>query len=123
MEVVLVRAKDVLGREGEGLAAAFLEGQGMQVVDRNWRCSEGEIDIVAMDGQTLVVAEVKTRRTLAFGHPFEAVGPEKLARLHRLSASWCREHHVNPRSRRVDVVGVIHDGAAAPQLEHLRGVS
>lgn len=118
-----MRAKDVLGREGEGLAAAFLEDQGMQVVDRNWRCSEGEIDIVAMDGQTLVVAEVKTRRTLAFGHPFEAVGPEKLARLHRLSASWCREHHVNPLSRRVDVVGVIHDGAAAPRLEHLRGVS
>ncbi|BCW84684.1 UPF0102 protein [Paenarthrobacter ureafaciens] len=121
-EVVLMRAKDVLGREGESVAAAFLEGQGMQVVDRNWRCGEGEIDIVALDGDTLVIAEVKTRRNVAFGHPFEAVGPEKLARLHRLTSSWCRERGVNPSRRRVDVVGVIHDGVGSPHVEHLRDV-
>ncbi|WP_347107708.1 YraN family protein [Paenarthrobacter sp. S56] len=120
--MVLVRAKDILGREGEALAAAFLEGLGMLVLDRNWRCNEGEIDIVALDGNTLVVAEVKTRRSLDYGHPFEAVGPGKLARLHRLSASWCRHHRANPQSSRVDVVGVLHDGVTAPQLEHLRGV-
>ena len=57
-----MRAKDVLGREGESVAAAFLEGQGMQVVDRNWRCGEGEIDIVALDGDTLVIAEVLHER-------------------------------------------------------------
>lgn len=117
-----MRAKDVLGRDGEGLAAAFLEDQGMHVVDRNWRCVEGEIDIVALDGDTLVIAEVKTRRSLAYGHPFEAVGPEKLARLHRLTSSWCREHGVNPSSRRVDVVGVVHDGVGSPHVEHLRDV-
>jgi putative endonuclease len=117
-----MRAKDVLGREGESVAAAFLEGQGMQVVDRNWRCGEGEIDIVALDGDTLVIAEVKTRRNVAFGHPFEAVGPEKLARLHRLTSLWCRERGVNPSRRRVDVVGVIHDGVGSPHVEHLRDV-
>ncbi|MFJ4168743.1 YraN family protein [Paenarthrobacter sp. NPDC089714] len=120
--MVLMRAKDILGREGEALAAAFLEGQGMQVLERNWRCSEGEVDIVALDGKTLVVAEVKTRRSLAYGHPFEAVGPEKLARLHRLATRWVREHGLPSLGRRIDVVGVIHDGAGEPQLEHLQGV-
>lgn len=117
-----MRAKDILGRNGEALAAGFLEGQGMRIVDRNWRCADGEIDIVALEGDTLVVAEVKTRSSLDYGHPFEAVGPAKLARLHRLAASWCREHELNAPRRRVDVVSVIHNGIGDPQMEHLRGV-
>ena len=117
-----MRAKDILGRNGEALAAGFLEGQGMRIVDRNWRCADGEIDIVALEGDTLVVAEVKTRSSLDYGHPFEAVGPAKLARLHRLASSWCREHELNAPLRRVDVVSVIHNGIGDPQLEHLRGV-
>jgi putative endonuclease len=117
-----MKAKDVLGRHGETLAVAFLETQGMRIVDRNWRCPEGEIDIVALYGDTLVIAEVKTRKSLAFGHPFEAVGAAKLARLHRLALSWCRDHELRAPRRRVDVVGVIDDGVGEPQLEHLRGV-
>jgi putative endonuclease len=89
-----MKAKDLLGRHGETLAVAFLETQGMRIMDRNWRCSEGEIDIVALDGDTLVIAEVKTRKNLAYGHPFEAVGAAKLARLHRLAFSWCRDHEL-----------------------------
>ncbi|MFJ5958485.1 YraN family protein [Paenarthrobacter sp. NPDC092416] len=117
-----MRAKDILGRSGEALAADFLENQGMRIVDRNWRCSDGEIDIVALDDETLVVAEVKTRRSLAYGHPFEAVGAAKLARLHRLVSSWCRDHELHAPSRRVDVVSVIDDGVGEPRIEHLRGV-
>jgi putative endonuclease len=94
----------------------------MRIVDRNWRCPEGEIDIVAIDGDTLVVAEVKTRRSLDYGHPFEAVGTAKLARLHKLAHSWCREHELRLARRRVDVVGVVDDGIGEPVLEHLRGV-
>ena len=56
-----MKAKDLLGRRGEELAADYLESQGMRIVDRNWRCPEGEIDIVALDGDALVIAEVKTR--------------------------------------------------------------
>jgi putative endonuclease len=104
------------------LAADFLENQGMRIVDRNWRCPDGEIDIVAIEGDTLVVAEVKTRKSLDYGHPFEAVGEAKLARLHRLSSSWCREHGLKALRRRIDVVSVIDSGAGEPQLEHLRGV-
>src|SRR5213076_3405079 len=115
-----MKAKDQLGRHGETLAVTFLETQGMRIVDRNWRCPEGEIDIVALDGDTLVIAEVKTRKSLAYGHPFEAVGTAKLARLHRLASSWCRAHELCAQRRRVDVVAVIDDGVGVPKLEHLR---
>lgn len=117
-----MRAKDALGRRGEEVAAGYLEAQGMRIVDRNWRCAEGEIDIVALDGDALVIAEVKTRTSLAFGHPFEAVGAEKLARLHRLASAWCRDHELRMPLRRVDVIAVLDGGAGVPAVEHLKGV-
>lgn len=117
-----MKSKDLLGRRGEELAAVYLESLGMLVVERNWRCTEGEIDIVALDGDALVIAEVKTRRSLDYGHPFEAVGKAKLARLHRLAAAWCRENELRTPLRRVDVIAVLDDGVGEPAVEHLRGV-
>ncbi|SDP79156.1 putative endonuclease [Arthrobacter sp. ok909] len=117
-----MRAKDVLGRRGEDLAAGYLESLGMQVLERNWRCSEGEIDIVALDGDAVVIAEVKTRKSLAYGHPFEAVGADKLARLHRLASAWCRAQGLGAPPCRVDVIAVIDDGTGEPAVEHLKGV-
>lgn len=117
-----MKSKDVLGRRGEELAVGYLESLGMLVVERNWRCAEGEIDIVALDGDALVIAEVKTRRSLDYGHPFEAVGADKLARLHRLGSAWCRDRELRMPLRRVDVIAVVDDGGGAPQLEHLKGV-
>jgi putative endonuclease len=118
-----MRAKDLLGRRGEDLAASYLESQGMLILDRNWRCPDGEIDIVALDGGALVVAEVKTRKSLAYGHPFEAVGPDKLARLHRLGSAWCRDHELRTPLHRIDVIAVLDDGAGEPLVEHLKGVA
>ena len=117
-----MRAKDVLGRRGEDLAAGYLEAHGMRIVERNWRCPEGEIDIVALDGDALVIAEVKTRRSLAYGHPFEAVGADKLARLHRLASAWCRDHELRMPLRRVDVIAVLDDGVGKPADKHLKVV-
>jgi putative endonuclease len=117
-----MKAKDLLGQRGEELAAGYLESLGMLVVERNWRCTEGEIDIVALDGDALVITEVKTRRSLDYGHPFEAVGAAKLARLHRLGAAWCRDRELRMPLRRVDVVAVVDDGGGDPLVEHLRGV-
>ena len=74
------------------------------------------------DTDALVIAEVKTRRTLDYGHPFEAVGPDKLARLHRLGAAWCRDRELRMPLRRIDVIAVIDDGGGSPLVEHLRGV-
>lgn len=117
-----MKSKDLLGRHGEDVAAGYLKSLGMLVVERNWRCPGGEIDIVALDGDTLVIAEVKTRRSLDYGHPFEAVGADKLARLHRLGAAWCRDRELRMPLRRVDVVAVVDDGSGHPLVEHLKGV-
>jgi putative endonuclease len=118
-----MRAKDTLGRRGEQLAADHLVEEGLEILDRNWRCDIGEIDIVARQGSTVVVVEVKTRSSTAFGHPFDAVTGEKLSRLHRLGRRW-REAHPEHRGRplRIDVVGVLLPGSD-PRIERLVEVS
>ncbi|WP_378145618.1 YraN family protein [Cnuibacter sp. UC19_7] len=114
-----MRAKDTLGRRGEQAAADHLVAQGLEILDRNWRCEIGEIDIVALDGETVVVVEVKTRSTSAFGHPFEAINGEKLVRLHQLGRRWRVAHPDHRRRRmRVDVVGVLWPGSEA-RIERL----
>jgi putative endonuclease len=114
-----VRAKDVRGRLGEDLAVEHLIGQGLTVLDRNWRCELGELDIVARDGDALVVCEVKTRSSRQFGDPLEAVTPTKAGRLRRLAARWVAEHEVRPREIRIDVVGIVLAGGS-PEIEHVR---
>jgi len=115
-----VKAKDAWGKYGEDVAARHLQTQGFVVLERNWRCDVGEIDIIARDGDTLVVCEVKTRTSSAFGAPLEAVTMQKAARLRRLAAGWMRSHQVRPKDVRIDLVGVIC-GHGEPQIEHVRG--
>ena len=117
-----MRAKDGVGRYGERVAAAYLERSGWQVIDRNWRGRDGELDIVALDAGALVVVEVKTRRGLGYGHPAEAVTARKLARLRRLTAQWLAAHDAHPGSIRIDVIAVLVPRAGAARLEHLVGV-
>ena len=88
------RQRLALGAYGEGLAARHLTGQGMVLLDRNWRCELGEIDLVLRDGPALVVCEVKTRSSTAYGTPLQAVTGQKAARLRRLAARWLAEHPV-----------------------------
>ncbi len=117
-----MRVTDAVGRYGEDLAARYVDEVGWRVLDRNWRCPAGELDLVALEGDELVAVEVKTRRSIAFGHPSEAVTARKLARLRRLTALWLAAHDdVRPASVRIDVVAVLL-GSGAPQLEHLVGV-
>jgi len=110
-----------LGRFGEDTAARGLAAQGWRILDRNWRCRLGEIDIVAQDGGDLVVVEVKTRRGTAFGPPEEAVTQAKLARLRRLAAAWLGAQDRRFDGVRVDVVAV-RVGVDGVRVEHLRGV-
>lgn len=117
-----MRAKDAVGAYGERVAERFLVEAGLVVLDRNWRCPSGEIDIVARDGQCLVVCEVKTRSSAAYGHPLEAVTWRKAARLRRLAWLWVDEHGVRPREVRIDVVAVLRSGSGAATVEHLRAV-
>ncbi|GAA4941476.1 hypothetical protein GCM10023238_04120 [Streptomyces heliomycini] len=117
------RARGALGRYGETLAARRLTQAGMTVLQRNWRCGRtGEIDIVARDGDALVVCEVKTRRAGPFQHPMEAVTPAKADRLRDLAGRWLQEHGgAPPGGVRIDLVGVLLPARGAPVVEHVRG--
>ncbi|MGH9072662.1 MAG: YraN family protein [Acidimicrobiales bacterium] len=97
-----------LGRRGEAAAAAWYEARGYEVLARNWRRREGEIDLVLGQGRAYVFCEVKTRTTDAFGVPAEAVTREKQLRLRRLAARWLDEEAPGPaRQIRFDVVSIL----------------
>ena len=104
------------------MAARYLELAGYSIVDRNWRCPQGEIDLVARDGGELVFVEVKTRSSVAFGHPLEAITASKLARLRRLAAAWCEAHPGHHNHIRIDAVGIIAPRLGEVEVEHLERV-
>lgn len=114
-------AKDELGRRGEQLAADYLEGQGLAILARNWRCAEGELDIIATGGDTTVIfCEVKTRSGDRFGTPVEAVTQGKRRRIRRLAFLWLTT--MKPRTwpiLRFDVVGVLIAPGGDPQIRHV----
>lgn len=115
--------RQALGRYGEDVAARFLIAAGLVVLERNWRCPDGELDIIAREGDVLVACEVKTRRGEGFGSPLEAVTARKAARLRRLVGRWLAEHPVRPAEVRIDVVGVLRPPRGAARVEHVRGVA
>jgi len=114
----------LLGRRGEEIAARHLRELGHVVLDRNWRASRGrgELDLVTLLGDGVVAVEVKTRSSLEFGHPFEAVRPAKLERLYRLGWEWCETHRMRGRLARVDLVAILLPATGEPVIEHLEGV-
>ncbi|WP_078631958.1 YraN family protein [Streptomyces resistomycificus] len=120
-----MNARGGLGKYGEDLAARRLAAAGMTVVQRNWRCGRtGEIDIVARDGDVLVVCEVKTRRAGPFQHPMAAITPTKADRLRGLAERWVQEHGgAPPGGVRIDLVGVVLPRRGAAVVEHVRGVA
>lgn len=117
-----MRATDALGRRGEDLAAAHLNDLGLVVLERNYRSRRGEIDIIARDGNILVICEVKTRSSDHFGHPLAAVDHRKLRRMRQVAMDWVGERGVRPSTIRFDVIGIIESPHGHPTLEHLRGV-
>ncbi|MEU6573744.1 YraN family protein [Streptomyces sp. NPDC046805] len=118
-------ARGALGQYGEDLAARRLTEAGMTVLERNWRCGRtGEVDIVARDGDVLVICEVKTRRGSGYEHPMAAVTSEKASRLRDLAERWIQAHGgAPPGGVRIDLVGVLLPDRGAPLLEHARGVA
>jgi putative endonuclease len=114
--------KQALGAYGETLAARYLVEQGMVVLDRNWRCDAGEVDLVLRDGEVLVVCEVKTRSSTRYGTPHEAVSEVKLARLRRLAVRWLDEHGVVAADIRIDLVGILRPRRGASVVDHVRGI-
>jgi putative endonuclease len=117
-----LNAKDTLGQQGEQAAAEYLQRAGMRILARNWRCAEGELDIVAAERRVLVVCEVKTRSNARFGAPLEVISRQKRSRLRRLAIRWVVAHGVLFDEIRIDVVGVMKDPAGGFTIEHARGV-
>lgn len=111
-----------LGKRGEDIAAAHLSRRGYKVLERNWRCARGEIDIIATFGAHLVFVEVKTRSSRAFGAPLESITFLKLSRLKSLALAWCQAHPNQSGSLRIDAIGVIAPFDTPYELEHLEGV-
>ncbi len=114
--------RQALGAMGERVAERHLVAAGLVVLDRNWRCPVGEIDLVLRDGDVLVVCEVKTRASVDHGTPHEAVGDAKLDRLRRLGTAWQVAHDVTATDVRVDLVAVLRPRRGAAVVEHVRGI-
>ena len=120
-----MQVKDALGRFGEQVAAAHLRAAGIQVLACNWRCREGELDIVGQDGGTLVFVEVKTRSSVVYGLPGEAVDRRKIARIRRLATLWMDDYRSDGESPfwtdlRFDVISVLRTRADGLAVDHLR---
>ena len=119
-----MRAKDGLGKYGERVAATHLVNDGYELIDRNWRCDDGELkgelDIVARRGGVLTFVEVKTRSSVAFGEPAEAVGRDKVRKIRELATVWLRRHESDHDDISFDVMSVLHTGKGAAQVTHLR---
>ena len=120
--LLVMDAHLALGRYGEELAARYLRERGMRVLERNWRCPEGEIDIVALDGDCLVVCEVKTRAGTGAGDPVEAVTHEKVGRLRRLTAVYLRTRSRPVARARIDVIGVLARRGRPSVVRHVEAV-
>lgn len=112
-----------LGARGEAIAHEHLEDRGCIVLARNWRTREGELDLIVRDGDTVVAVEVKTRSSLDYGHPLEAITARKAHRLRRLLGAWAREHAARGTRLRVDAIGVVLRGRDRPRIEHLQGIA
>ncbi|WP_374929771.1 YraN family protein [Kytococcus sedentarius] len=117
----MTRERTTLGRRGEDIAARWWQERGARVLDRNWRHRLGEIDLVVALGPRLVVCEVKTRSTVAFGAPIEMVTLAQRRRLRRLTAAWLQEHPGSWAEIRIDVVGVLAPRRGPATVQHVPG--
>lgn len=103
----MTNRRQALGAAGEDQTAAWYSARGYEVLARNWRCQEGELDLVLRHGRIVVFCEVKTRSSVAFGLPAEAVTPVKQRRVRRLALSWLQESGTHYDGLRFDVASVL----------------
>lgn len=114
----MTRRRARLGHSGERAAADFLRAKGYEVVIENYRCPLGEIDLVARDGRTLVVCEVKTRKDDSAGHPLESITPRKRAKLRQVAEYYWEYEADQSLALRFDFIAVFVNDSA-PRIEHL----
>ncbi len=108
-----------LGKQGEDMATAHLKKNGFQIVTRNYRQKSGEIDIIARDGEWLVFIEVKTRKSLRFGQPFEAVTQKKQTQIGRVALDYMTRNKLLDQAVRFDVISIMVNQDGKADIEHL----
>ena len=117
-------ARVQLGRRGERLARQYLERAGYRIVAANYRCSWGEIDLVAEDGKELVFVEVRTRRTASYGSPQESITRQKAEHLHATALHYLQDRAAvlctGDCQWRIDLVSVVLESGQGPQIDHLK---
>ena len=113
-----MKRRDV-GILGEQVARDFLVKEGHCILEVNYRCSEGEVDIITRDGDVLVFVEVRTKTNLAFGSPAESITPVKMDRLRRVAAHYQQHHENLPADSRIDVVAVQMGRDSPVRIEHI----
>lgn len=106
------------GAQGEEIAVGYLKGRRYEILERNYRCCHGEIDIIARRKNTLVFVEVKTRRTYAYGSPLEAVSLKKQRSISAVAQAYLQRERLCGQAARFDVIGVLLAGGEAA-LEHI----
>jgi len=106
------------GQQGEDIAASYFVEKGYKIIERNWRCSVGELDIIMEGDDILIFVEVRTRRSQRFGTPEESITPAKQARLVELAHTFLQETKTQDRSWRIDVAAV-ELGRGLPQINHI----
>ena len=112
-----------VGAQGESLACAYLEQHSYEIVERNWRCALGEIDIIAIDPDgVLVFCEVKCRSGEGFGSPLEAITYAKVRKLRQLVGHYLATHPSHPQQIRLDALGIVARRGYAPVFTHIEGI-
>ena len=110
-----------LGNYGEFLAREYLKAQGYRILEENFRNKLGEIDLIAQDGKTICFVEVKTRRFLDQGQPYEAVNFSKIRKLSRMAAFYLKyKYHSLEIPARFDVVSIVRDKESSPSIQHIK---
>ncbi|HUC97918.1 MAG TPA: YraN family protein [Candidatus Polarisedimenticolaceae bacterium] len=116
--MIINKAKIVLGKEGERIAELFLRKKGYKLVERNYRCAAGELDLVMLDHRVIVFVEVKTRTGIGYGTPLEAVESRKQQKMIFAAQFFISAKKLGQREARFDVVGISWAGAQ-PLVEHI----
>jgi putative endonuclease len=120
MDNIADRDNKTLGERGETIAAAYLKGQKFTIIERNFRCKAGEVDIIARDANSFVFVEVKTRRNLSFGPPQLALTPFKQRQISKAALTWLAKKKLFGANARFDVIAILLPNHEVPVIDHIR---
>lgn len=120
----MTKMRQQVGQKGEEAACEYLKERGYTIIETNYRCKLGEIDIIARDGAMVVIVEVRTKTGLAFGRPEESINQEKAKKLHRLALQYIQSHYHQEMPSRIDLVAVIleRNSGRVKDVKHIKNI-